>query len=76
MKVARLHATDNSAENGVSPKAEALHRLGPAAFVDDYLSYLVGIAPDNHELELVDFPVTVAVDSGGFTIDAFAEAMR
>jgi phosphoglycolate phosphatase-like HAD superfamily hydrolase len=31
-----------------SPKADAVHMLAPAAFVDDYLPYLRGIAPEIH----------------------------
>ncbi len=40
-------ATDN-AHNGQSPKADALHRLRPTAFVDDYLPYLVGVHSSIH----------------------------
>lgn len=43
-----VHATDNTAPDGTSPKAETLHRLQPLAFVDDYLPYLVGIDDNIH----------------------------
>ncbi len=37
-----VHATDNVATHG-SPKALTLNALKPAAFVDDYLPYFVGV---------------------------------
>lgn len=40
-------ATDNVGK-GCSPKADALHALGPVAFVDDYLPYMVGIQANIH----------------------------
>lgn len=43
-----VHATDNIAPGGHSPKAETLHRLRPVAFVDDYLPYLIGIDSSIH----------------------------
>lgn len=33
---------------GKSPKADALHQLSPAAFVDDYLPYMDGVRPGIH----------------------------
>ncbi|MBT9571991.1 MAG: HAD family hydrolase [Pseudomonas umsongensis] len=35
--------------NGKSPKADALHHLCPAVFVDDYLPYMAGVHPDIHQ---------------------------
>ena len=43
-----VHATDNIAPGGHSPKAETLHRLRPVAFVDDYLPYFIGIDSSIH----------------------------
>lgn len=43
----RIITTDTIA-NGRSPKAEALNALRPAAFVDDYAPYLVGVDRSIH----------------------------
>ena len=34
--------------DGKSPKANALHHLNPAVFVDDYLPYMAGVRPGIH----------------------------
>ncbi len=41
-------ATDN-AVTGKSPKADALHKLRPVAFVDDFLPYMAGVHADIHK---------------------------
>ena len=43
----RVYATGHQAGT-VSPKAEVIHQLRPAAFVDDYLPYLDGINAEIH----------------------------
>lgn len=45
--IERVLATGNS-QGAKSPKAQVIHELRPAAFVDDYLPYLVGIQADIH----------------------------
>ena len=45
--IERVVATGN-AEGARSPKAEAIERLRPLAFVDDYLPYLRGLPADVH----------------------------
>ncbi|MDQ6681400.1 MAG: HAD family hydrolase [Pseudomonadota bacterium] len=45
--IERVIATGN-AEGERSPKAEAIERLRPVAFVDDYLPYLRGMPKDVH----------------------------
>ncbi|MDO8651683.1 MAG: HAD family hydrolase [Undibacterium sp.] len=42
-----VHTVDH-ADGDVSPKATLVNSIKPAAFVDDYLPYLVGIRPDIH----------------------------
>ena len=42
-----MHATDNVA-TAASPKADTLNTLKPAAFVDDYLPYFIGVDPAIH----------------------------
>lgn len=44
----RVIATSNQA-GARSPKAEAIDRLNPVAFVDDYLPYYRGVAPHVHK---------------------------
>ncbi|TAM33452.1 MAG: HAD family hydrolase [Rhodanobacter sp.] len=45
--IERVCATD-TLDSGRSPKADVLNALGPVAFVDDYMPYLVGIDPAVH----------------------------
>lgn len=42
-----VHTVEH-ADGGVSPKAALVNSIRPAAFVDDYLPYLVGIQSDIH----------------------------
>ena len=46
--IERVIATSNKAAADISPKAEALDRLQPVAFVDDYLPYFRGIPAEIH----------------------------
>jgi hypothetical protein len=45
--ISRVFATGHQA-GSVSPKAEVIHQLNPAAFVDDFLPYMGGIRADIH----------------------------
>ena len=45
--IERVIATSSGTEAG-NPKAAAINELAPAAFVDDYLPYLMGIRTDVH----------------------------
>lgn len=53
--IAQVIATDNLGA-GVSPKAEAISRLQPVAFVDDYGPYLVGVDAAVHKALIVRDP--------------------
>ena len=49
--LSQVIATDNQQKaSGASPKAEALNRLRPAYFVDDYAPYLVGVDEGIHKV--------------------------
>jgi hypothetical protein len=45
--ITKVFATGHQA-GSVSPKAEVIHQLQPAAFVDDFLPYMDGISADIH----------------------------
>jgi phosphoglycolate phosphatase-like HAD superfamily hydrolase len=51
----RLISTSNHA-GARSPKADAIDRLNPVAFVDDYLPYHLGIAPHVHKALILREP--------------------
>jgi beta-phosphoglucomutase-like phosphatase (HAD superfamily) len=53
--IERVVATGN-AEGERSPKAEAIERLRPLVFVDDYLPYLRGLPPEVHTALILRAP--------------------
>ena len=53
--IERVIATGN-AEGARSPKADAITRLDPQAFVDDYLPYLRGVPPHIHSALVLRAP--------------------
>jgi len=53
--IERVVAT-GSASGSVSPKADALRRLNPVAFVDDYLPYFRGVSDEIHRALVLRHP--------------------
>jgi phosphoglycolate phosphatase-like HAD superfamily hydrolase len=54
--IERVFATPKSGDSDASPKASALAKLKPVAFVDDYAPYLRGIPQDLHAALLLRDP--------------------
>lgn len=50
LPLSHVIATDSHSPSGISPKAEVLHRLRPACFVDDCTPCLVGVDAEIHKV--------------------------